>query len=223
VSTFPLVNLFPATTPSPPNTTFAKLMAAVSPPRPSVTFPDALSIARCLAKDRLNGDASSAAERAIGSNSEYKTWTKSTPALKAVPAVHNYRNGNPSSWNHFGVDAEVRMHGMFLPAGQELFHGGIWPGTIPASPGDLAHFTGVLSTSIDPQVAVAHAASHGAQGVVWLLTVPLGTSLQALALRNRRSERLGHEREVLIQAGAVVTCTQWHATSPFPVVECTLA
>lgn len=222
MNTFPLVDIFPIVTKSPNHAELAR-SAAMEQPWAPTTYADALEIGRCLAANRLNGTASNSAEDSLTANSTYPSWTKGMPDLRRVPAIRNYRNGRRESWDSVAVDAEIHAHGSHLPPGQIVFHGGIWRDGKTASVGDKLTFPHALSTSLLPQVAVSHTAKHEDLGSLWILTVASGASPVALAFKNRHTENLGHEYEVLVAGGAVVICVAWHATKPFSVIECSLA
>ena len=223
MNTFPLVDLFPISTTRPSEKESARCSAMGASAWAPAVWPTPLDLALCFAGNRVNGAASNAAERALKVNSSYKTCTSFMPILKTVTAISTYRKGHKSDWNQKAIDCEIRKHGRLLPASQVLYHGGIWDKGAPCCTGSKSTNPDVLSTSWLPQVAAAHAATHGQHGSLWVITVEHGASLLAVCFKGRLTERLHDEFEVLIQSGTVLTCTSWRSTAGFPVIECSIA
>ncbi len=152
---------------------------------------------------------------------EYKTCLRAMPALKLVPAVRSYRNDKRDKWNYPAIDAEMALHGLPLSVGQVLYHGGEWNGGSTMAVGATVTVPRVLSTSWTPQVALTHARSVPGR-CLFVLRIAPGMPVRALPLKNRKNEQLGHEREVLVEAGVVLTCTKVHVTGKVPVIECSM-
>jgi hypothetical protein len=159
---------------------------------------------------------------ALDASQAYKSCLRGMPALKLVPALRAYRNEERDKWDYVAIDAEMAAYGVELAAGQVLYHGGEWNGGKQMEVEDRVAISRVLSTAWTPQVALWHARRMPGRSL-HVLTVAKGASVKAVAFKNRRTEQLGHEREVLVEAGTVLTCTKVHAVTPVPIVECLLS
>jgi len=167
--------------------------------------------------------AGTAFEKGLEACKGYQDCLRAMLALKLVSAIRTYRNYSAKKRDYNAIDAEMLAHGLPLPATQILYRGCIWnDGKAPIA-GDIKKMPQVMSTSWTPQVALWHA-RKAKGGSLLILTVTPGPNptLKAFAFKNRRSEALGHELEVLVEAGAVLTCTEVHETAPIQIIECTL-
>lgn len=184
-------------------------------------YPTSLEVCRALLRQH-DHPAGIAFLDALDACRAYKASLRGMPALKLVPAIRAYRNDKRDKWDYVAIDSEMAAYGVPLSPGQVLYHGGEWNGGKQMAAGDQVTVPRVLSTAWTPQVALWHARSRPGRSL-HVLTVAPGVSVRAIAFKNRRTEQLGHEREVLVEAGTVLTCTKVHAMKPVPVVECLLS
>jgi hypothetical protein len=220
MTSLPLVDLFPLQS-TPPSRSELARQAAMGRPWVQEQYPSVLSVWQALLGQH-DHPAGVAFLSALDACEEYKDCLRRTPALNTVPATRAYRKDKRDKWDYTAIDAEMARYGIPLAVGQVLYHGGDWNDGAPMEVGDAVTVPRVLSTTWTPQVALWHA-RHPPGRRLFVLSVAPGASVKAFAFKNRRTERLGHEREVLVEAGAVLTCTKVYTTSPLPVVECLLS
>ena len=220
MTSIPYVDLFPLESTPPPEREQLR-RAAIGQPWAQDRYPTALDVCQALLKqhDHAAGNAFLAS---LDARKEYKACLRGMPALKLTPALRSYRNEKREKWDYAAIDTEMAKYGVPLAANQVLYHGGEWNSDKPMAVGDQVTVPRVLSTTWTPQVALWHARRMPGRSLL-VLSVARGAVVKAFAFQNRRTEQLGHEREVLVEAGAVLTCTKLHPSPTIPIVECSLS
>lgn len=166
----------------------------------TVKTPDEL--ARLMAI--LHGDNAlpNALHKSLNANEPYRIAKSLTPFLKDSPAISVYRNSHKRH-DPVAVIKEILATGIYLPAGQVLFHGGPWLGSTSFPPiGTQFSTSQPLSTTLCPQVAAVHA-HYDPPGFLWKISI---CSPIPCFVFNNRNRCLGHEFEVLLPPIKVV-CT----------------
>lgn len=216
----PLVDLFPLASTPPPERE-QRRQAAMGCPWVQCHYPTPLHVCQALLKQQDHA-AGIAFSTALAASPAYQAWLQAMPDLKQVPALRAYRNDPRNKWSFPAIDGEMRTHGLELAPHQVLYHGGDLGYGRPLVVGDQRTLDRVLSTTWTPQVALSHTRRMPGRSLL-VLSVSPGSAVTAFAFQNRSTEHMGHELEVLVEAGAVLTCTRVHATIPFPTVECSLS
>jgi hypothetical protein len=162
-----------------------------------------IELARLLADGSKSDALSIALREALENHEPYIDWKRRMPFLKDVPELRRYRNQH-GKHDPMLVYQAIDQHGLTLPEGQMLFHGGQWPRR-PAIVGQTYHTIDVLSTSLCPDVASVHARPDGE---LWALRVGQGGSkARAFVFNSRGNQNLKHEYEVVLAPGATLRCT----------------
>lgn len=181
----------------------AKSQNRVLPPPPIAA--NGMELARNLADQPADNDLPMSLHTALQSSVAYKEWKAAMPPLYQVPALHRYRNEYPH-YDSSAVTLEIHAHGLPIPMGQLLFHGGVWPFS-SMQVGQTFTTNEVFSASLCPQVAAIHGTYH-ADGALWAIKVSQrGGSQPAFVFNNDRRQKLSHEHEVLFGPGITLTCT----------------
>ena len=131
----------------------------------------------------------------------FKYWRKMLPSV--TPKIcSQYQNSYPN-FNQQELENELRSINKFLCAGQVLFHGGYW------NYGKELILSKPLSTSFSPQVALRNGEHlsktyHCGYLDLWVITT-CSSSTPVFSFRIDHRNRMGHEKEVLLNSGAKLT------------------
>jgi hypothetical protein len=140
-------------------------------------------------------------ENELYSTGIYASWRKPMPS--ATPSsISKYQKSYPD-YDVNQVDRDIDAIGVTLQPGQQLFHGGLWPG-------ENYTFTTArpLSTTFCPQVAMQELAHNGkaydAGRIDLFVLRVIAPATKVFVFRNKGTN-LGHEKEVLFASGANLT------------------
>lgn len=130
----------------------------------------------------------------------YASWRKAMPS--ATPSsISTYQKSYPY-YDVNQVNSDINAIGVTLQPGQELFHGGVWPG------GNSLTTTRPLSTTFCPQVAMQELAHNGKAydaGRIDLFVLRVVAPRTNVFVFRSKGTNLGHEKEVLFASGANLT------------------
>lgn len=134
----------------------------------------------------------------LDASAAYKEWRAAMPS-RTPACLSQYQQRYPD-YDPPAVQDTVTGHGILLPAGQVLFHGGSWD----ASFGAEFVTDRPLSTSLSPNVAFMNAVHRGkaydaGKIDLWVVAV-VNPDIRGFVFR-RKGTSMGHELEVLLQAG----------------------
>jgi hypothetical protein len=151
-------------------------------------------LARLMSHSHGDNALPNALHKNLESNTPYKTAKQLSPYLKDVPEISRYRNSYKTH-NPAEVISEILNAGVYLPAGQIVFHGGPWPGSTSLPPvGTVFATSQPLSTTLCPQVAAVHSL-YEPRGFIWKITLSTNTPCFVF---NNKNRVLGHEFEILL-------------------------
>lgn len=157
-----------------------------------------LEAAHYIVQEGADNSLGAFINNALDAPGAHKVWRDQMPG-RTPPGIAKYQSQYPY-YDRAAVDAEVHTHGVFLPVGQVLFHGGLWP--IGAN--SMLTTTEPFSTSFCPQVALRNGEHWGKAynaGEIHLFAVRIeNPSVRAFVFR-RRGTNQGHENEVLFASG----------------------
>ncbi len=217
------IDVYPITTKAQSQRDILLTELSGEPPHVRRTVKTSKETAHALADDPEDGELGSVLEERLIACAEYRNWRKQNPGVTHVPAIGRYRKGKRVAGDLAAITAEISVHGFFLPQGQVLFHGGNWMGTQAPHIGASVCLTDLLSATLSPQVAAAHARRHHPTGCLWMLEVATPNSVASFTFQRHGSSPFNHEFEVLIAPGPTVRCTGVTATNTLQVIECHLS
>ncbi|WP_353220646.1 hypothetical protein [Salinisphaera sp. S4-8] len=129
----------------------------------------------------------------------YKSMRAMMPS-RTPPALSRFQQRYPN-YSVCDVDYEISRIGHTLSEGQQLFHGGVWPG---ADSADIS-LAKPFSMSFCPQVALRNAEWRGKAydaGQINLLVLRVVRSSTPVFVFRQRGAKMGNEKEVLIASHA---------------------
>ncbi|MFP2420046.1 hypothetical protein ACLEUK_07385 [Pseudescherichia vulneris] len=137
---------------------------------------------------------------------EYLKWLSLMPSSVPIELL-NYQDSYPPD-DFSIIDQAVKQHGIVLPDGQFLFHGGLWPKDKSGKRSSTFVTDRVLSTSFCPKVAL----NNGEwKGKAWdanrldLIVIKTNASKTKAFVYDKELEGHGYELEVLFAKGATLT------------------
>lgn len=180
-------------------------MIASSSPAPIkenllATISDAETAAAHIACGVSDNGLSNHINTVLSKSPVYKEWQRAMPS-KTPAAISKYQ----TDYTHCDLDEvskEIELYGVPLNPGQCLFHGGLWTGgssTVTGRP---------LSTSLCPQVALKNAeykAKAYDAGRLDLIVLRITDLTTKAFVFKKNGTKLGHEREVLMASGLLLT------------------
>lgn len=131
---------------------------------------------------------------------EYQSWQAAMPIQTPI-VISRYQKEYPLS-DYTGVDEAIERHGIEVPVGQKLFHGGVLPDRQSTFSSSRP-----LSTSLCPNKAYCNSLHNGKaynSGVLSLFVITVRTGRAKAFVYERSDPGLGHELEVLFQSGTNV-------------------
>lgn len=138
-------------------------------------------------------------------STEYSKWLQLMPNTTPIELLIYQDSYPPNDLNI--IDQKVKEHGIVIPDGQFLFHGGLWPKDKYGVCSSKFVTDRVLSTSFCPKVAL----NNGEwRGKAWnadrldLIVIKTNDS-KTKAFIYDKDEKHGHELEVLFAKGATLT------------------
>ncbi|CZV89494.1 Uncharacterised protein [Enterobacter cloacae] len=141
----------------------------------------------------------------LDTSEEYLKWLSHMPSVVPVELLDYQGSYPPKDFNI--IDQAVKKHGIHLPDGQFLFHGGLWPSDENAEPYSTFVTDRVLSTSFCPKVAL----NNGEwRGKAWdadrldLIVIKTNASKTKAFIYDKELAGHGHELEVLFAKGATL-------------------
>lgn len=172
-------------------------------PRSPIT--SLLDAAHVLAFAGANGDIAWHIENELENGDEYKNWRANMPPV-TPQILLDYQQLYPLSPVQMDqVNNEVNTHGMMIPHGQILFHGGQWMGK-----NAVTQLSIPFATTFCPQVAMREAEHSGKaykEGYIDLMVIKVvDPQVKAFVFDMDEPEK-GNELEVLFAAGATITIT----------------
>jgi hypothetical protein len=139
-------------------------------------------------------------ENELSSTGIYPSWRKAMPS--ATPSsISKYQKSYPD-YDVNQVNSDINAIDVTLQPGQQLFHGGLWPG------GNSFTTVRPLSTTFCPQVAMEELAHKGkaydAGRIDLFVLRVIAPTTNVFVFRNKGTN-FGHEKEVLFASGANLT------------------
>ncbi|HLP81904.1 MAG TPA: hypothetical protein VK141_07945 [Nitrosomonas sp.] len=166
-------------------------------------------LARLMAQSHGDNAMPNALHDSLKANLAYKAAKDATPFLKDAPAIARYRKMY-GRHDVAAVISEILDTGVYLPAGQVLFHGGPWPESNGLPPVGARYATQQpLSATLCPQVAAVHSC-YEPRGFLWHISL---TNPTPCFVFNNKNRVLGHEYEVLLPPLEIV-CNSVETDSP---------
>lgn len=137
----------------------------------------------------------------LSDSSAYKTWRRMMPSR--TPRIFSQYQNNYPRFNVNELENELISIDAFLPIGQVLFHGGYW------NYGNELILSAPLSTSFCPQVALRNGehlykAYNCGYLDLWVITA-CSSLTPVFSFRIDHRNRMGHEKEILINSRAKLT------------------
>lgn len=161
---------------------------------------DAREAAEYIANVALDNRFGNHIQTALSNSQAYKAWLSAMPS-RTPAELSRYQKDFPRS-DLSAASQEIDQNGSTLSPGQCLFHGGLWPG------GRCLITQRPLSTSLCPQVALRNA-EHNAKaydaGRLDLFVLRANNPKTKAFVFKRKGTNLGHESEVLLASGAILT------------------
>lgn len=143
---------------------------------------------------------------------QYQSWQSAMP-IQTPPAIRRYQKEYPLS-AYTEVDEAINHHGVVMPVGQKLFHGGVLLNRqmkfLSSRP---------FSTSLCPNRAYANSLHTGKafnSGVLSLYVITVKSDRAKAFVYAKSDPELGYELEVLFQSG---TNIQIENIEPLDVVS----
>lgn len=141
----------------------------------------------------------------LDTSNEYSKWLNLMPSVVPAELLDYQRSYPPNDFNI--IDQAVKAHGIIIPDGQFLFHGGLWPSNEHGDPCTAFVTDRVLSTSFCPKVAL----NNGEwRGKAWdanrldLIVIKTNASKTKAFVYDKELAEHGHELEVLFAKGATL-------------------
>lgn len=164
-----------------------------------------LDAAHVLAFAGANSDIAWHIENELANGGEYASWRAHMPPV-TPQILLDYQQLYPLSPARMAqADNEVNTHGMMIPHGQILFHGGQWMGKKT-----VTKLSDPFATTFCPQVAmreVEHSGKAYKEGYIDLMVITvIDPQVKAFVFDMDEPEK-GNELEVLFAAGATITVT----------------
>ncbi|EPW9635124.1 hypothetical protein ACS78I_18525 [Yersinia enterocolitica] len=155
-------------------------------------------IARNKDENRIDHHVISYLER----NMEYKKWRKGMPHPTPRQLIDYQENYPPKDFEV--INSLISRHGMLIPEGQVLFHGGIWP--LDEMGGQVKSFltNRVISTSFCPKVALNNGDWRGKAydaGRMDLMVITIKNIDKKAFVFSLDEGTNSHEMEVLFERG----------------------
>ncbi|ASM00643.1 hypothetical protein JY446_08690 [Serratia marcescens] len=135
-------------------------------------------------------------------NMEYKKWRECMPHSTPKQLIDYQENYPPKDFEV--INSLISKHGMLIPVGQALFHGGIWP--LDKMGGQVKSFltNRVLSTSFCPKVALNNGDWRGKAydaGRIDLMVITIKSIDKKAFVFSLDEGSHSHEMEVLFERG----------------------
>lgn len=164
-----------------------------------------MDAAEFLAENQHESRLDRFVEKFLDKSDEYSKWLSLMPSFVPVELLNYQRSYPPNDFNI--IDQAVKTHGILLPDGQFLFHGGLWPSDEHGNPFFTFITDRVLSTSFCPKVAI----NNGVwRGKAWdanrldLIVLKTNASRTKAFIYDKELAGHGHELEVLFAKGATL-------------------
>lgn len=161
---------------------------------------NALEAADYMARVAHDNGFSNHIQTALSNSQAYKAWQSAMPSITPAEISRYQKDFQRSDLS--AVSREIDQNGSTLSPGQCLFHGGLWPG------GRCLITQRPLSTSLCPQVALRNAdykAKAYDAGRIDLFVLRANNPKTKAFVFKRKGTKLGHESEVLLASGAILT------------------
>ncbi len=159
---------------------------------PSITYESHHAIWPRIIDSVGNCAEDSAVKDALLASKIYKSWQHGMPFLKDVPIMKKFRSGRLSADDLPRANDVILTHGMWLPAGQILYHGGCFDSqraTITDRP---------ISATLVPSVALVHAIKD--RGQIAVFRIADSESVRAFVYSSRGYQLHTLEHEILLQS-----------------------
>ncbi|MGP2415026.1 hypothetical protein ACTUSQ_12785 [Pantoea ananatis] len=161
-----------------------------------------LDAAHVLAFAGANGDIASHIENELENGGEYKNWRAKMPPV-TPQLLLDYQQLYPLTPTQMTLaNDEVINHGIMIPHGQILFHGGQWKGM-----NAVTQLSTPFATTFCPQVAMReaeHSSKAYNKGYIDLMVITVvDPKVKAFVFDMVEPEK-GNELEVLFEAGATI-------------------
>jgi len=161
-----------------------------------------LDAAHVLAFAGANGDIASHIENELENGGEYKNWRAKMPPV-TPQLLLDYQQLYPITPTQMTLaNDEVINHGIMIPHGQILFHGGQWKGM-----NAVTQLSTPFATTFCPQVAMReaeHSSKAYNKGYIDLMVITVvDPKVKAFVFDMDEPEK-GNELEVLFEAGATI-------------------
>jgi hypothetical protein len=164
----------------------------------TITTP--LQAAKYMANEGSDRGLECHIEDELDNGGGYASWRRAMPS--ATPSsISTYQKSYPH-YDANQVNNDINSIGVTLPPGQQLFHGGLWPG------GDSFTTDHPLSTTFCPQVAMRELEHKGKAydaGRIDLFVLRATSPMINMFIFRNKGTNLGHEKEVLFAAGVNLT------------------
>lgn len=161
---------------------------------------DARGAAEYIARVAVDNGFSNHIQTALSNSQAYKAWLSAMPSRTPAELSRYQKEFQRSDLS--AASGEIDQNGSTLSSGQCLFHGGLWPG------GRCLITQRPLSTSLCPQVALRNAEYNAKAydaGRLDLLVLRANNPKTKAFVFKRKGTNLGHESEVLLASGAILT------------------
>lgn len=172
-------------------------------PRSPIT--SQLDAAYVLAFAGANADIAWHIENELENGGEYANWRANMPSV-TPQILLDYQQLYPLSPAKMDqANNEINNHGMMIPNGQILFHGGQWMGK-----NAVTHLRAPFATTFCPQVAMREAEHSGKaynEGYIDLMVITVVDPRVKAFVFDMDDPEKGNELEVLFAAGATIKVT----------------
>lgn len=164
-----------------------------------------LDAAHVLAFSGANSDIAWHIENELENGGEYANWRQKMPPI-TPQVLLDYQQLYPISPAQMTLaNNEVINHGIMIPNGQILFHGGQWKGM-----NAVTQLSVPFATTFCPQVAMREAEHSGKAynaGYIDLMVITVVDPLVKAFVFDMDEPEKGNELEVLFEAGATIKVT----------------
>lgn len=164
-----------------------------------------IDAAHVLAFAGANGGIAGHIENELENGGEYANWRKKMPPV-TPQALLDYQQQYPISQTQMKLaNDEVTNHGVIIPHGQILFHGGQW-----RKMNAVTLLSAPFATTFCPEVAMREAEYSGKaynQGYIDLMVITVAAPLVKAFVFDMHEPEKGNELEVLFEAGATIEVT----------------
>ncbi|MEN4558948.1 hypothetical protein ABEG45_19480 [Pantoea agglomerans] len=138
----------------------------------------------------------------LNKNNEYKKWRSAMPYPTPAPLIAYQEDYPPEDLE--AINSLISKHGMLIPEGQVLFHGGAWPLEKTGKMMGSLLTNRVFSTSFCPRVALNNGDWRGKAfdaGRIDIMVITIKKPNKKAFVFSLDEGANGHEMEVLFEKG----------------------